>query len=111
MGSSLRPPPHTEPEVDDEPEDEEEEEGGEEAGKDEELGGHEEEAEPPPDPPPMLDGPRPRPTARTALVYDERMEEHCNLWDRWGGGKMRGGPEGSGSLWGLNIGGLGPFGV
>ncbi|XP_031467927.1 histone deacetylase 6-like [Phasianus colchicus] len=67
-----------EPEVEDEPEEEEE---GEEARKDEELGGDDEEAEPPMDPPQVLDGPRPRPTARTALVFDERMEEHYNPWD------------------------------
>lgn len=66
-----------EPEVEDEPDDDEEEEG-EEAGKDEEVGGDDEVTEPPPAPPV---GPRPRPTARTALVYDERMEEHYNPWD------------------------------
>ena len=67
--------------MEDEPDDDEEEEG-EEAGKDEEVGGDDEVTEPPPAPPV---GPRPRPTARTALVYDERMEEHYNPWDRSGG--------------------------
>ncbi|XP_040399691.1 histone deacetylase 6-like, partial [Cygnus olor] len=75
-----------EPDVEDEPEDEEREEERE-LPEGEEVPGGDEGPDPPleevPDPPlePPGGDEGPRPTARTGLLYDERMEEHCNPWD------------------------------